>query len=363
MEPYFKSDQTLDSNGALELVEQLRVKMTELEYMSSHSWEGLGSGNLFQNMILGGERRDGTASENELSMICLQAAINCKTIQPTLSIWFSNQLSQEFLMKAVDVVKTGVGFPAFFNLNIFLQHEMAKLGGKVSLGDIREYAAMGGCTEPTLEGMSHGIANPGFINHAKLFELALFGGVDPLNGEVFKKTPLPQSLKELKARYIEHLDDAVRYWQQYWNYVMSAHRDVVNLIYASALTRDCINRGLSLGDGGAINNSTPTTLSSGMVNVVNSFAAVENLLQDKKCTMDELRIALKNNWAGYEKLQKSAFDAPKWGNNDDRADKFYVELFRIYCNLVSNGTNYLGEKWDPSMLAISTHSIFSFFKI
>lgn len=359
MFPYFEMDKNLNANDALELLEQIRVKMTEIEYVASHSWEGLGSGNLFQNMIIGGERRDGKSAENELSMLILQSAINCKTIQPTLSIWYSNQLSQEFLMKAIEVVKTGVGFPAFFNLNVYLQHELARIKNKVSLADIREYAAMGGCTEPVLEGMSHGITVSGFINQGKLFELALFGGVDPQTGEVFRKTPIPHSVQELKDRYLEHLEESMKNWQVYWNYAMPAHKRIVGLPYASSLTKDCLNRGLSLDDGGAINNGTPTTLCSGMVNVVNSFASVEHLLETKQCTMDELRTALKNNWGGYEKLHKAAIDAPKWGNDDDRVDKYFVELFEKYCTLAARQTNYLGEKYDPTMLAISTHGIYN----
>ncbi len=355
MYPYLKADKNAKPDDVLELMEQLRVKMTELEYVASSSWEGLGSGNLFQNMILGGELRDGTSAENDLSMMVLQAAINCKTVAPTLSIWHSNQLSREFLLKSADVVKTGVGFPAFFNFNVYLQHELSKNGGRFSVGDIREYAAMGGCTEPTLEGMSQGVVQPGFINHGKVFELAMFGGKDPINGIMYTPSKVPETLAELKEAYLLHLGKAIQNFQRYWSYVMLAHKQTTNLFFASALTRDCLGRGLSLDDAGALNNAAPTTLSSGMVNVVNSFASVEYMLKNKLCTMAELRDALQKNWVGYEKLHKAALAAPKWGNDDDMVDKYYVELFANYCDLVQRQTNYLGEKYDPSMLAISTH--------
>lgn len=59
------------------------------------------------------------------------------------------------------------------------------------------------------------------------------------------------------------------------------------MVYASALTKDCIGRGLSLDDGGAINNSCPTTLATGMVNVANSFAAVKQMITVQNiCSMD-----------------------------------------------------------------------------
>lgn len=107
---------TLTEAGALEWLEALRIKMTEIEYVASFSWEGLGSGNLYQNMILGGTDENGKRGDNALSLLILQSAINCQTTQPTLSIWYNDSLSDAFLLKAIECVKTGCGFPAWFNL-------------------------------------------------------------------------------------------------------------------------------------------------------------------------------------------------------------------------------------------------------
>lgn len=354
MYPYLKNDNSITADEVLELLELLRVKITEIEMVGSFAWEGLSSGNLFHNMILGGETRDGRAAENPLSYLVLQSAYNCRTVAPTLSIWYTNQTTQDFLLKAAEVVKTGVGFPAFFNFNVYLQHELNKNASKVSIEDIREYAAVGGCTEPVMEGMAYGIVQAGFINHTKVLELAMNGGVDPVTGIKYDSTELPKTLQELKDAYFFHLQKAISNWQRYWNHVMNAHKQVVNNYFAASLTKDCIKRGLSLDDGGAIINNTPTTLSSGMVNVANSFAGVEELLNKNMCDMATLRDALNKNWVGYENLHNAALKAPKWGNNDDTVDKHCVEIYDKYCKIVESQNNYLGEPYDPSMLAIST---------
>jgi len=360
MYPYYRMSRDakeITGEEVLELLEALRVKMTEIEYVASFSWAGLGSGNLYQNMILGGTNENGQRGDNELSMLVLQSAINCQTIQPTLSIWYDDTLSDEFLLKAIECVKTGCGFPAWFNLKVFVQHELQK--SKQPLATIRKYAAMGGCTEPTLEGMSYGIVQAGFINHGKLIELSLNGGKDPRTGLQFDATPIPMNYEDLLAAYKTHLANAIRNWQQYWNYAMAAHRNTCNLIYSSALVRDCIERGKSLDDGGAICNQVPTTLSSGMVNAVNSLAAVKRLVDENRiCTLEELKSALAANWKGHEDLKRKVMDAPKWGNNDDYVDTIYQDLFNTYCDYVSRQINYLGEPYDPSMLAISTHTPF-----
>jgi formate C-acetyltransferase/4-hydroxyphenylacetate decarboxylase large subunit len=185
------------------------------------------------------------------------------------------------------------------------------------------------------------------------------GGKDPRTGIQFDETKIPASYEELYTAYKFHLRNSIRNWQRYWNYVMSAHRQTCNLIFSSVLIRDCIERGLSLDDGGAVCNGTPTTLSSGMVNIVNSLAVVKKLVEEEKfISMDELRNAMSKNWEGFDKLRNKAVSAPKWGNNDDFADSIYEELFDTYCGYVSEQKNYLGEPYDPSMLAISTHAPF-----
>jgi formate C-acetyltransferase/4-hydroxyphenylacetate decarboxylase large subunit len=356
MYPFFKNDTTLATETALEYLEALRVKMTMIEYVASMSWEGLGSGNLFQNMILGGVTEDGARADNALSLLVVQAAINCRTTQPTLSVWYDPKASKEFLIKCVECVKTGVGFPAWFNFKVYAMHEMEKSG--VSLKEVRRYAAMGGCTEPTMGGMSYGIVQPGFINHMKLFELALNGGKDLRTGLVFHETALPTTYEELLQRYKEHMEIAIKHWQAYWNYVMAAHRNTVCLVYSSCLVRDCIGRGQSMDDGGALVNGTPTTLSTGLVNVANSFAVVKTLCDGTDFTLKQLAAAMEKNWEGNTALQQRCLDVPKWGNNDDNVDEIFVELWETYCKQVAQGTNFLGEKYDPSMLAISTHAPF-----
>jgi formate C-acetyltransferase/4-hydroxyphenylacetate decarboxylase large subunit len=151
------------------------------------------------------------------------------------------------------------------------------------------------------------------------------------------------------------MHDAVRYWQQYWNYVMLGHRQTVPLIFCSVFVQDCLGRGLCMDDGGAIVNRTPTTLSSGLVNVANSLAVIRRLCyEDRAVSLDELRRVLADNWEGHDLLRKKALAVAKWGNDDDEVDRVFLRLFDDYCRWVAGQENYLGRPYDPSMLAIST---------
>jgi formate C-acetyltransferase/4-hydroxyphenylacetate decarboxylase large subunit len=351
--PYYRDDPTATPAQAVELAEELFVKMTRIEYVASMSWQGLGHGNLYQNLILGGLTADGHPADNALSQAFLQAQINLQMTQPTLSVWWHPSLSDAFCRKAVECVKTGVGYPAFFNLETYLRHEARTTG--LPLETLRENAAMGGCTEPTLEGMSYGVVQAGFVNHGKLLDLTMHDGLDPVTGVRMFEPTHPATYAEVVASFQAKMHHAVRSWQQYWNYVMLAHRQTVPLVFCSVFVRDCVGRGRCMDDGGAVNNRTPTTLSSGLVNVSNSLAAIRKVVfEDGACTLNELRDALSADWQGYESLRKRFVAAPKWGNDDDVADGVFLDLYDDYVTWCAGQRNYLGEPYDPSMLAIST---------
>lgn len=351
--PYYEADAEITFEDAVALFEEMFVKMTQIEYVASMSWQGLGHGNLYQNLILGGLDAEGRPADNELSLAILQAQINMQMTQPTLSVWYDDSLSQRFLMKAAECVKTGVGYPAFFNLKTYVAHEKAASGLPVEV--IRKRAAMGGCTEPTLAGMSYGVVQAGFVNHGKLLDLTLFDGADPVTGRRMFDRVNPNTYDAIENSYLDKMHAAVRNWQQYWNYVMLAHRDTVPLVFCSIFVDDCIARGRCMDDGGAVVNHTPTTLSSGLVNVANSFAAIRRLcFEERACDLDELRQAVAEDWKGREGLRKKALAAPKWGNDDEAVDAIFLRLFDDYCRWVAGQENYLGEPYDPSMLAIST---------
>jgi pyruvate-formate lyase len=353
LHPYYAADGETSFEAAVSLFEELFVKMTQIEYVASLSWQGLGHGNLYQNLILGGLDEEGRPAANETSMAILQSQINMQMTQPTLSVWYDESLDDEFLMKAAACVKTGVGYPAFFNLRTFVRHEQGVTSLPVET--IRRHAAMGGCTEPTLQGMSYGIVQPGFVNHGKLIDLLMNDGVDPVTGTRMFPPAALRTYDEVVARYKEMMHAAVRNWQQYWNLVMRAHRETVPLVFCSVFVRDCLGRGLCMDDGGALHNGTPTTLSSGLVNATNSLVAIRKLcFEDEACTFEEVRGALARDWQGSEALRRKALDAPKWGNDDDAADSVFLDLFEDYSAFVPGQLNYLGQPYDPSMLAIST---------
>lgn len=351
--PYFQQDSTTSFELAVSLFEELFVKMTQIEYIASLSWQGLGHGNLYQNAILGGINEKGEPVDSETSLAILQAQINMQMTQPTLSVWYHKKNSEAFHLKAIECVKTGVGYPAFFNQNTYIAHEQKTSG--LPLEVIQKYSAIGGCTEPTLQGCSYGIVQAGFVNHGKILDLALNNGVDPFTGKRMFEPRVINSYEELRQYCLDIMQATIHYWQTYWNLVMEAHKETVPLIFCSALVNNCIERGRGMDHGGALLEQSITTLSSGMINVANSFAVIKKLVyEDNVVTLKELQQAIHANWEGYEALHRKAMEVPHWGNDEDYCDEIFVDFYHEYCRIVRAQNNFLGKPYDPSMLAIST---------
>ena len=54
--------------------------------------------------------------------------IRCVTTQPTLSVLYDDKLPEEFLLKAVECVKTGAGYPAFMNNRVAMEFLLGQYG-------------------------------------------------------------------------------------------------------------------------------------------------------------------------------------------------------------------------------------------
>lgn len=365
MYPFYQKDKEEGSiirEEVIELLECLRIKFTEVQRITSRAWEGLSSGGLFQNMILGGITPKGEDASNELSHLLIESAITMQTVQPTLSIRYNDRVSEDFLLKGIELVKTGIGMPAWFNDDVAIPHFLNYT--RASLEEARDYA-MGGCSEMQLPGSRYGINIPGFVNEAKCLELALNDGVDPVSGhQVGVSTGAVEEMdfEQLMEAYKKQQAHALALQADFWNLVMGIHRGSTPLIYCSVLTDDCIERGLCMDDGGVRYKDSPTLLISGMINVANSLAAIKKcVFEDQAFTLKHLNEALAANFEGddeYGEMHKKVLAAPKFGNNDDYVDSIAKQLYDEYYQEVFRHLNYFGVPYTPGALSISAHPIF-----
>ena len=165
---------------ALELVECLFLKVFQL--LKITSWENtkaFAGYQLFQNITVGGQDKNGKDSTNELTYLVLnaQAAISLNT--PSISLRYHNRINERAMYAAFDVVRIGGGQPALYSDEVYIP---ALVNRGIPWDDAVNYSIVG-CVEAIVEGKQTGRPNgAGFVNLARIMELALYNGKDPESG-------------------------------------------------------------------------------------------------------------------------------------------------------------------------------------
>lgn len=356
--PYYKRDmeeKTLDRNHAIEILECLRVKMSTLRHFNKKSFREYTSAEAqFHNITLSGQKQDGTDATNELSYMFIEAALRTRTLQNTLSVRWHDKIPQDFVLKAAELVATGIGFPAFFNDDGNISFLM---GMGASLEEARN-CAIGGCVVPIIPGKA-GPYPPFAVCMGKCLELALHGGYDPITkqqigpdtGRFEDFESIDELIEAFKKQVVYFSDQGAALFnlQRYFRAAM------VPPVFSSALVDDCIKRGKSEIAGGARFNY-PYSLQEGMIDVADSFAAIKKrVFEEKSISKKDLMQALAANFEGYTGLRRQLSSAAKYGNDDDDADTIAHDLFDWWRKIISQMDASFGQKYLPSAYSVSLH--------
>lgn len=348
--PYYKRDiesGILTREFAKSLIECTLYKIGENRYFGSDD---------VVNIAIGGIKPDGSEGINELSYILLEAVRDCGIAGPNLSARLHSGMPDQFLDECLKVIGTGIGYPALMNddVNIAALHRCG-----YELEDCRNYC-MVGCIENFLPGQQPPWSD-GRFNSPMYLELALNDGCSWQTGvQLGPHTGRPSeiaSMEEfLEKLHIQMKAGAAEYMALFRNENDRFNRKNYTQPFLSGLSDSCIELGLDINDGGTKYPSVHGPGCMGIGTMADSLAAIEQLVfVEKRITLSELRDALAVDFEGYEDLQQALLAAPKYGNNDDRADRYAVwymdehaDLFedyrtpdggRIYIAMASNINN------------------------
>ena len=302
MYPYFKRDLdmgVIDHKQAQEYIDCIWVKLNDLNKVrDAASAEGFAGYGLFQNLIVGGQNEDGVDVTNDLSYMCLEATMHVRLPQPSLSIRVWNRSPHDLLIKAAAVTREGLGVPAFYNDEVIIPSIMAR---GLTLEDARDYCIIG-CVEPQKGAKTDGWHDAAFFNMCRPLELVFSNGYDKgeliglQTGDVEKMGSFEEffdAYKKQQHYMIEmmvHADNAVDY----------AHSVRCPLPFESCLCDDCLKKGISLQEGGAIYNFTGPQ-GFGIANMTDALLAIKTLVyEERKVSMAEMKQALADNFGkGY----------------------------------------------------------------
>lgn len=298
MYPYYKKD--LDSGKitrpqAQELMDCIWVKLNDLnKCRDAASAEGFAGYSLFQNLIAGGQNAEGIDVTNDLSFMSIQASMHVFLPQPSLSVRVWNGTPHEFLIKAAELTRTGIGLPAYYNDEVIIPSLVSR---GLTLEDARDYNIIG-CVEPQKAGKTEGWHDAAFFNMCRPLELVFSNGKDkgaqvgPETGDVEKM----ETFEEFFHAYEIQMDYAIKLLVNADNAIDMAHAERCPLPFLSSMVDDCMRRGKSVQEGGAVYNFTGPQ-GFGVANMADSLYAVKQLVFDeKKVTMKELKQALMLNY-------------------------------------------------------------------
>lgn len=336
--PLYKKDLEagrITRDGALEIIEAFFIKCNELNKL--RSWpdtEFFLGYQMFINLAVGGQTKDGEDAINTVSELCIEACEEVKLFTPSVSIKWFEKTPDSFLLKALNAMeKHQGGQPAFYNDKAF----MRTLENMGIPEEDRYNWVPDGCIEASIPGKWDFAAKGPWLNVEKVLEITLHNGTDPKTGFHFvdldKKIEECESVQEIFKAYTrvlkyfidlqvetEHINDEIHVRQD-----INAFR--------SSLVDDCIGRGLDLVEGGALYSADggPT---AGSISAGDSLASIEKaVFEDRLLTMKELMHALDTNFEDQTTVPSGsdirAFflnKSPKYGNDDEWADKWVVAL-------------------------------------
>ncbi|MBQ9965177.1 MAG: glycyl radical protein [Clostridia bacterium] len=298
MNPYFEADfraGKITREAAQELVDCVWIKLNDLNKVrDAASAEGFAGYSMFQNLIVGGQDIHGKDATNDMSFMCFNAVMHTLLPQPSFSVRVWNGTPHEFMLRAAEVTRTGVGFPAYYNDEVIIPSLMSR---GLTIEDARDYNIIG-CVEPQKSGKTDGWHDAAFFNMCRPLEMVFSNGVDK-GVQIGPKTGNVADMKTFEEFY-----DAYKTQMNYFiglmvnadNAIDVAHAKLCPLPYQSSMVEDCIGRGKSLQEGGAIYNFTGPQ-GFGIANMADALMAVKTLVFEKKfCTLAELKECLDNNY-------------------------------------------------------------------
>jgi len=331
MYPYYKKDiekGIITKEEAQELLDCIWIKLNDLNKVRDKvSAEGFAGYSLFQNLIAGGQDKDGNDATNELSFMCISATMHVLLPQPSFSVRVWNGSPNEFLLKAAELTRTGVGLPAYYNDEVIIPSLLSR---GLSIEDARDYNIIG-CVEPQKAGKTEGWHDAAFFNMLKPLELVFSNGMDNgvrisvETGDVTKMS----TFEEFYDAYKAHMNYQIKLLVNADNAIDLAHMEKGVMPYLSCMVDDCIKRGKCVQEGGAVYNFTGPQ-GFGVANMADALYAVKKLVfEEKKISMETLKNAIDANFSN--------------GN-----DKSYEITLEIVSKMADQGVNV--EKDDIALV-------------
>lgn len=360
MYPFYEKDiaaGVTTREQVLELLEIMRCKVMKINRVSGKANRAKNAGMAkWYNWTIGGQKADGSDATNELSYLLLEAALDTHLPHHTITVRVHKNTPAKLMEKALEVVRSGLGLPAFIGDESYINFFMD--GDKLSIEDARNYCAIG-CVDGNIPGVTRTQVACFFIL-PQAMDIALHRGYCRYTkemvgidvGDVTQMT----SFEEIKEAIYKEMHYLMGLTAERVNVELIAERELFPDAFRSALMRDGVKAGKDMFNRRFDFENAGLVGAVGGVNTGDALMAIKRLVFDEqKYTMQKLLDALDADWVGYEELQADCIAAPKYGNNIDEVDRIVADVYNRYNEIVRSYPCAYGETIKPNAISISAH--------
>jgi formate C-acetyltransferase len=350
------SDGRITRDEALEWLEILRCKVMKINRVSGKANRAKNSGMAkWYNWTIGGMRADGTDATNDVSYLLLEAAKETQLPHYTLTVRVYDKTPPELLQKALEVVRTGLGLPAFLGDKSYIK--FFTMNG-VPVEDARDYCATG-CVDGNIPAVTRTQVVIFFVI-AQAFDIFMHNGYCRYTKEMVgintgDITDM-QTFEQFKDAFYTQFEYLIGLAAERNNVEQISQQELFPDPFRSALMRDGVKTGKDLLDRRFEFENSSILGAVGGVNVGDSLMAIKKLIFDKKkYTMAELLTALDADWEGYNDMRRDFLSEPKYGNDIDEVDLLVAEIYQKFSDFCYSQTNAYGGSVVPNAISISAH--------
>lgn len=329
--PYYEKDLKegrITKEDALGILQLLWIKLNELGLVYSPTVSSVYGGVAsLQAVTIGGTDESGKDVTNDLTYLVMEAANSLKLIEPSIVLRIHNDTPDEVYSKAVDVIKTGIGYPSLFNDEALIP--LFERWG-VPFNEARQYAVTG-CVYIEIPGKNIVRRSVGYFVLPKCLWWALHRGINPKTGEQHgARTPDPSTFKswrdvlEAYAEQVRFFTGKIEQLERINNELLAEYAPRP---FYSAILDGCIEKAQDCRRWVYPSMIHHFSQVIGGTNVADSITAIQKVVFDGKLvTLPELIAIMDRNWEGREDIRQSCLNAPKFGNDDDYADLIAREV-------------------------------------
>ncbi len=319
----------------------------------------------FECVTLGGQTLEGRDATNELTYLFLQSKRGVALTMPDLAVRVHSGTPDRLYYEIAETIKEGQGYPKLLNDEVVIPMYLAK---GVPLHLANDWAVNGcmECRQIRAEVYNCGSA---YNNQVMSLEMALNNGRirghqnlqvgprtgDPLGFETFED--VWEAWTRQMRTHIRMVYDRNMIYEGYRaEFIASPLSSVINEPFMREM-KDAMTSGVGFEGRDFVSLVNIDMIGAGTL--CDSLVAIQKLVfEEKKVTMNELLEAIEANWEGKEAPRQHCLNAPKWGNDDPRADEMMMRINRFMVDEIAklgNPNQVAGRNWEMRVLPVTVH--------